>query len=83
MIKTVDELKRLIEWAKANKVSELKIADVSFKLSDLAHIESLSNMDTAFNIQAPDLAKPPQSIKLPDGNTLPSEDTEDLFWSAR
>lgn len=44
MIKTVEELKDLIIFAREQKLKTLKIGEISLEISDLAHVQDLSNV---------------------------------------
>lgn len=78
MFKNIDELKDFIIWAKSEKVKAVKVGEISVELSDLALTADLLDIETP-----KDLAMPPASTKLPDGNTETPEDEQLLFWSAR
>lgn len=78
MIKTISELKEFMVWAKSQKIKSVTMADISFEFSELSHIDALPDISSA-----KDLAVPPSSTKLPDGNAQLSEDEQDLFWSTR
>jgi hypothetical protein len=80
---SVPELKELIMWAKSQRLKSVTLGAIAFEFSELAHIESLPD-DAAFHPPtAPDLAKPPSSSKLPDGDARSNEDNDLLFWSTR
>jgi hypothetical protein len=79
MLSDVEQLKQLITWARSQRIKSLKIGDAQFEFSDLAFIEDLEKP-----LLAPkDLAVPPSSPRLPDGNTELSEEDSDTFWSSR
>jgi hypothetical protein len=85
MITNVNDLKDLIIWAKSQKLKSLKLADVTFEFSELAHIEDIQsqpNIPQFTSVETMDIANPPKSARLPDGNAQRSEDDEVLFWSA-
>lgn len=84
MIKTVEELKELIEWAKKARVKSLKVHGVEVELSDYAFIEQLNDAPEVV-AAASDVSVAP---KTPDWTAgTPAEDSkaeeEDLFWSTR
>lgn len=79
MISNVDQLKKLIEWCKANKIKKLKIKDIEFEISEL---DFLPEQDTETPIN--------NNLGLYNEDTL--ADTEksvdpkndpDLFWSTQ
>ena len=78
---TVSELKDLILGAKNNRVKSISVSGATFELSDLAFIENLQDLGAPEPVK--DLAVPPKSEKLPDGNQQISEEDELLFWSSR
>lgn len=81
MITNISELKDLILWAKSQKVKSLKLGDITFELSDLALVEGLTELGA--EATTTDLAVPPSSSRLPNGNAQANQDEEDLFWSTR
>jgi hypothetical protein len=69
MIKTVEELKALIIWAKSQKLSRIKIGDIEVDISAYALVEEpISNPRPALDA-SPDLK--------------PSSEEELLYWSTR
>jgi hypothetical protein len=75
---SIEELKALVIWAKQQRIKSMSFQGFNFEFSELAHIESLPDV---MNGQ-PDLSKPAYSSKLPGGNTEPSDDEKDLYWSS-
>lgn len=82
IIANMEELKSFILWAKSQRLKSASVDGISFDFSELAFVESLPD-EAAAPLPQADLAKPPVSPKLPDGNAQPSEDDELLFWSTR
>jgi len=78
MISNIDQLKKLIEWCKSNKIKKLKIKDIEFEISELDFIPE-QELQTPIN----------NNLGLYNEETL--ADTEksvnpkndpDLFWSS-
>lgn len=83
MVKTVEELKDLIEWAKKTRVKSLKIGEIEVQMSDLAFIDQLGD-----DLNKAPLATDASTTSTPDwsaGNPTEDKKTEDedLFWSTR
>ena len=78
MISNIRELQDLITWAKSHKLKRLKLADIEFEFSELAHVESYPDVDAT-----PGLDKPAESAKLPNNNAEIPEDEQLLYWSTR
>lgn len=82
MIKTVEELKELILFCKKEKVSEVSIGDLAFRLSDIGlveNIQSVSEMEKELN----NLSSKTITDDLDDISTADKdrEEEEALFWS--
>lgn len=76
MIKSVDELKALILWAKEQKVQAMKVGDVQFELSTMALVEATElTADKPVAADTSTLAENEQST--------PDEDEKLLYWSTR
>lgn len=78
MVKTIEELKALIIWAKSQKVKHLKLADIEITLSDYALIEDLAGLTSqTLSTQLTD-TKQEDAPANPD--SAPTDDP-DLFFS--
>lgn len=78
MIKRIAELKKLIEWCKANKIKQLKIGDIHFELSDLAFMPQAEQEEVLqSNIGPYNSETLADTAKGPNINEDP-----DLFWSS-
>jgi len=77
MVNNIEELKKLIIWAKEQKVKVLKLADIHIELSDLALLESLENNESQLDSEQLQLTR-----NTEDKNSA-KEDEEALFWSSR
>ena len=73
MVKTVEELKELILWAKEQKISSIKIGEVAFEISAYALLDST----TPYTEQPTT-----EGLSEPD-ETQKTEDDNDLYWSTR
>lgn len=71
MIKSVQELKDLILWAKEQRISEFHINDVKITFSPLAFVDALSAQSDA------------EMVKVLKNLGEDTEDEEILFHSAR
>lgn len=84
MVKTVDELKELIEWAKKARVKSLKVGAIEVELSDYAFIETLGESAEQATL-TPDLAADSGTPDWTAGS--PEEDKADsdaiMFHSSR
>jgi hypothetical protein len=80
MVNNIEELKKLILWCKSEKVKTLKIADMSFELSDLALVESLTSIEDAILNED---KKTVVQKDLVDSQPSKEEEDEDLYWSTR
>jgi hypothetical protein len=83
MIKTVDEFKEFITWAKSQKLKSARLDNVEFEFSDLGLIEGLPDLSTD---TPKDLSTLPSSARLPDASPEATEESEfekDLFWSTK
>lgn len=74
MLKTVDELKAFLLWAKSHKIQAVKVGDVEVHFSGTAFIEE-------------DLALPQKGSEERDTSKvlvdeLPADDEDILFWSS-
>lgn len=75
MIKTINELKEFILWAKEQKVSSVKIGDVAFEISNLALIEAT---------ELKPYAEQPTSVGLNEQDAQEQKEDDDLLmWSSR
>lgn len=79
MISNIDQLKKLIEWCKSNKIKKLKLKDIEFEISELDFIPEE-------NIQ---VSNDPVNTGKYNTETLadtlqdkPLNEDEDLFWSS-
>lgn len=79
MFASIDELKELIRWAKSEKVQAFQVGDVRVEFSTAAMFENLPDAGSPTT----DLSVPPSSPNLPSGNTQPSDEDEDTYWSSR
>ena len=79
MVNSVEELKKLILWAKEQKVKSISVAGVSFELSDLALVEDM------ISIEDKTVDKDNNVVVQKDlVDSLPEvSDDEELFWSTR
>ena len=69
-IENLEELAEVVEFAKAAKLSRIKIGDIEVELSTLALIEDpLSNLT--------------QKLPEEDAQLKPSNEDDLLFWSTR
>lgn len=76
MVKTIEELKELIKWAKEQKISAVKIGDIEFHVSTQALSEVIFEQAKASESSPTEgLSELEQKQKI--------EDDEDLFWSTR
>lgn len=85
MIKTVEELKELIEWAKKTRVKTFKVGEIEVHLSDYAFIEGLNEPSEPSVVPAPDVSAPTKTPDWTAGSAAEDNkaDDEDLFWSTR
>jgi hypothetical protein len=81
MIKTVDELKDLILWAKEQRIAELDVAGVSVKFSPLAFIGDYADVSEAKTPTNENITV--TGALTPDQGTDPKDDEDLLLWSAR
>ena len=79
MITNTDQLKKLIEWCKENKIKKLKIKDIEFEISELDFIPTESQ----------EVPLTPSNVGKFNTDTLvdtvketPITEDEDLFWSS-
>lgn len=78
MLKTVDELKSLILWAKEQHLTKLKVGDVEVEISVLG----FPNVQEFVDGPVKELTS--GSATLSDTDTEQAQDDEDLlFWSAK
>lgn len=77
MVKSIEELKNLIIWAKEQKIKSLKIADIHIEISDLALVESFNSQATDPNVELTD------RINSTEDAQTKEEQNEDLYWSTR
>ena len=80
MVTNIEELKKLIIWCKEQKVKAVKLADISFELSDLALVENLSSIE---DVILNEDKKTVVQKDLVDSQDSKQEDEEDLYWSTR
>lgn len=74
MIKSVEELKALILWAKEQKLKRLKVGDIEVEVSDISILES---------VQVEKLVSPPTgSMPQQATQTENEEDDELLYYSS-
>ena len=76
MINNTEELKKLITWAKENKVKSLKIGEISFELSELSFIEDIELSQDRISSNVGEYNNDTLTDTL-DSN----EDEALLFWS--
>lgn len=82
MVKDINELKNLILWCKSERVKSIKIADISFELSDMALTEDMTSIEDAI------INEDKHTVIQKDliDSAEPSDDGDDdeaLFWSTR
>ena len=81
MIKDINELKELILWAKSIRLKSVKVADISFELSDLALSESL--MDVTVEEGKPAASKELSNLSsqlMVDTLEMSKEELDDLLY---
>lgn len=78
MVKSLEELKELILWAKEQKISSIKIGDIAFEVSTHAFNEAL-----IASLQEPTKAEVPTEGLSDADKQQKIEDDEDLYWSTR
>lgn len=79
---TIDEIKDLVKFAKAEKVKKLQVGNVNFELSDYAFIDGMAEYQPTQSPQKEDSA----STKTMVDTNLTEQDKEDadlLFWSSQ
>jgi hypothetical protein len=76
MVKSIEELKNLIIWAKEQKLKSLKLADIHIEISDLALVESLNN-------QVNETSEQTDKSALEATTEQAKEEQDDLYWSTR
>lgn len=81
MIKSIEELKDLILWAKAQKVKSLKLGEIIVELSDLALIEDIQEPKAAGNPNV--TASVSTFLEDLTGTGNSKEDEDLLYWSAK
>lgn len=83
MVKTVEELQNLIEWAKKTRVKSLKMGEIEVVMSDYAFIEQLT--EGAEQAPIPDLATASKTPDWTSGDPKidKADEEEELFWSTR
>lgn len=82
MIKTIDELKDLIIFAREQKLKTLKIGEIVIEVSDIAHVSELANIPEMGVSKNPAVTASIGGLLDELGNQ--DEDDEDLlFHSAR
>ena len=78
MIKSLDELKILIEWCRSRKIKKLKVADVEFEISEIdflpEEIEQKSNVGT-YNTET--------LVDTLESSSQSTEDDDLLYWSTK
>lgn len=81
MVKDINELKNLILWCKSEKIKSIKIADISFELSDLALTEDMTSVEDAILNENKTTVIQKDLMDAEPSQT--DEDEEALFWSTR
>jgi hypothetical protein len=81
MINSINELQTLIKWCKDEKVKSLKVGDISFEISDLGLVESLTSIEDA--VINEDKKTVFQKDLIDSDVSSKEEQDEDLFWSSR
>lgn len=82
MIKTIEELKDLIIFARANKVKSLKIGELELEVSELAHIDTTPGLEQGQS-QNPSVTASIPGLFEGLSDSLDPEDEELLFHSSR
>lgn len=80
MITNIDQLKKLIEWARDKKLKKLKMGDIEFEISELDFIpEEKSTLD----FEKPNLGEYNTDTLVDTAEEAKSyKDDPDLFWSS-
>ncbi len=81
MVKDINELKNLILWCKSEKVKSIRLADISFELSDLALVQDMVSIEDA--ILNEDKKTVIQKDLIDSDQSSLDESDEDLYWSTR
>lgn len=82
MIKTIEELKDLIIFAREQKLKSLKIGGVSIEVSDLAHVSELTNIPEMGVSKNPSVTASIGGL-LDELGPQDEDDDELLNWSSR
>lgn len=78
MLKTIDELKDLILFARQQKLKSLKIGEIELEISELAHVEQFSGLEMGQSRNT--------AVTASSGSLIPDsidEDEDLLFHSSR
>ncbi len=78
MIKSLDELKILIEWCRSRKIKKLEIGDIKFEISELDFIPEESQQKSnvgKYNTET--------LVDTLNQSSQSSEDEDLLYWSTK
>jgi len=77
-VNSIEDLKKLIEWCKLEKVSYLKVGDVEFNISNIGLVEDFGETKTAENTKELQL----KGTDTWSDENLKDDDEDLLFYSA-
>ena len=75
MLKTIEEVKEFITWAKENKVKNVKLEGIEFEVSDIAFVDALHAPEEAYSELTSFGSK-----DLLDTEEINEEEEEDLLY---
>jgi len=79
MITNLDQLKKLIEWCKDNKIKKLKLQDIEFEISELDFLPEEGKALTLGNSNIREFNTETLTDTSKDQSII---DDEDLYWSS-
>ena len=79
MITNLDQLKKLIEWCKDNKIKKLKLQDIEFEISELDFLPEEGKALTLGNSNVREFNTETLTDTSKDQSII---DDEDLYWSS-
>lgn len=79
MLKSVEDIKKFIQWCRDNKVKSFKTKEVEFELSELSFVPQLDESElTEKSVQAAE-----ETLADTAKQELDQEDEDLLFWSTK
>lgn len=83
MFETTQELKDFILWCHSVKIKTIKVGNTEVQFSDLAFLDSLTDLGTDMPLKANEERDTSQTLVDAAPKPNEAEDEDMLFWSAK